>query len=253
MKRKISAAVMASFLILGFATPATAATSGGSCPTAGASIKIGKSTYVCAKNPYFNKTKLTWVWDGCIELATEYATEVKTTQNFIKNAGIDRLKIIQPALNPINSLLQWSPLITYTKGSIVFGNNNYYTAVKTSTNKGLTRTNIGNTKFWKIYMPTYGNLSVGQAPIPQNAKVMADRYIGILTALSLKSTSAVNKLKYDSLIADLNSRKVNLEGAKGDIDLTVGELDNSIAATNSVLNLLEMNRPLLIKKCNPRF
>lgn len=253
MKKKFSAVLISGFLILGVTTPANAATSGGSCTTAGVSTKIGKNTYVCAKNPYFNKTKLTWVWDGCIELATEYATEFKSTVNIIKSAESDRLKIIQPALSSINSLIKWSPLITYTKGSIVFGNNNYYIAVKTSTNKGLTSTNIGTTKFWKIYMPTYVKSNIGQAPIPQNAITMADRYIGILTSLSSKSTSAVNKLKFDALISEINSGKINLENTRGNIDLTIGELDNSTDATKSVLNLLEINKPEMIKKCNPRY
>jgi uncharacterized protein involved in tolerance to divalent cations len=244
---------MASFLVIGLATPATAATAGGACTQAGQIVKIGKNSYVCAKNPYFNKTKLTYVWDGCIELSTEYATEVKSTVSIIKTAEQDRLKIIQPALTSINSVIKWSPLIAYTKGSIVFGNNNYYVAVKASTNKGLTSTNIGATKFWKIYMPTYVKSSIGQAPIPRNAITMADRYVGILTSLSSKSTSAVNKMKFESLISEINSGKISLEGAKGDLDLTIGELDNSTDTTKSVLNLLEINKPELIKKCNPRY
>ena len=52
MIKRISAVALTAFLIFGVTTPVQAATSGGSCPTAGATTKIGKNDYVCAKNPF---------------------------------------------------------------------------------------------------------------------------------------------------------------------------------------------------------
>ena len=253
MNKKILAAVTAGFLTLALAQPASAATSGGSCTSVGATTKIGKNTYVCQKNPYFNKTKLTWVWDGCWELATEYATEFTTTSNIIKSAESDRLKIVQPALNSVNSLLKWSALVNYPKGSIVFGNNNYYTAVKANLNKGLTASNIGSTKTWKIYRPTYAKSTIGQAPVPQVALDMADKYVTALALSSSKTSVVATKLKYDNLVIQLNAEKTTLSSIKGDIDLIVNQLDDSIDTTKATLNLLEMYKSEMIKKCNPKY
>lgn len=253
LQKKLAAAVTAGFLILGLAQPANAATSGGSCASTGATATIGKNTYVCQKNPYFNKTKLTWVWDGCWELATEYATEFTTTSNIIKSAESDRLKIVQPALNSVNSLLKWSALINYPKGSIVFGNSNYYTAVKANVNKGLTSSNIGSTKTWKIYRPTYAKSTIGQAPVPQTAMDMADKYATALALASSKTSVVATKLKYDNLVNQINTDKSTLNSTKGDIDLIVNQLDDSIDTTKATLNLLEMYKPEMIKKCNPKY
>ena len=88
MNKKISALLLTGFLILGFTSPAQAATSGGSCSTAGAVAKIGKNDYVCAKNPFFNTTKLTWVWDGCIELNTDFVAGYKEATDAIRTAEL---------------------------------------------------------------------------------------------------------------------------------------------------------------------
>ena len=85
MKKKLSAVLITGFLILGVTTPANAATAGGSCTTAGAKTTIAKNTYVCAKNPFFSTTKLTWVWDGCIELNTDYQAGIKRHKPFYVN------------------------------------------------------------------------------------------------------------------------------------------------------------------------
>ena len=77
MNKKISALALSGFLILGVASPVQAATSGGSCATAGAKTNIGKNKYTCAKNPFYNTTKLTWVFNGCINnYSSEYVAAV---------------------------------------------------------------------------------------------------------------------------------------------------------------------------------
>jgi len=88
--KKISAVALTAFLIFGVTTPVQAATSGGSCPTAGATTKIGKNDYVCAKNPFYSTTKLTWVWDGCIELNTDYAVGNKEAVDALRAAESNR-------------------------------------------------------------------------------------------------------------------------------------------------------------------
>ena len=51
--------------------PAGAAISNGSaCSKANATMKVGKKTYKCAKNPYLKPTTRTWTLSGCL---TAYA------------------------------------------------------------------------------------------------------------------------------------------------------------------------------------
>ena len=251
MNKKILAAITAGFLTLALAQPASAATSGGSCTSKGATLKIGKNNYVCDKNPFFNKTKLTWVWDGCLEMANEYATEFKTTSDIIKTAESDRLKLMAPVVSSINDLLKWSPLISYSKGSVVFGNNNYYSAVKSNVNKGLTTSNIGTSKFWKVYRPTTAKASLGQAPMPQTALDTAERYISSLTLNSSVTKDAALRTKYENLISQLNSAKNAVFANKADIDQTIFQVDDSIDTVKATLNLLEIWRPTLVSKCKP--
>jgi len=251
VKKKISSLAITGFLIFGLATPVQAATSGGSCPTAGATTKIGKNDYVCAKNPFFSSTKLTWVWDGCIEMATEYATEFKTATDIIKDAENNRLKLMAPVVSSVNNLLTWSPLISYAKGNIVYGNSNYYSAVKSNINKSLTSANIGATKFWKVYRPTSAKATTGQAPIPQTALDTAERYLSSLTLNSSVTKDAALRMKYDNLISQLNVAKNSVLSNKSDIDQTVFQIDDSVDTVKATLNLLEIWKPTMVSKCKP--
>ena len=125
MKKKISALALTGFLIFGLATPVQAATSGGSCTTAGATAKIGKNNYVCAKNPFFSTTKLTWVWDGCIELNTDYAVGNKEAQGMLRNSEKERLQQIEPVGASLRDLIAWNSLITYSKSTVVYYGSTY--------------------------------------------------------------------------------------------------------------------------------
>ena len=111
MKTKISVLAVAAFLILGVTTPVQAATAGGSCTTAGAKAKIGKNDYVCAKNPFFSTTKLTWVWDGCIELNTDYAVGNKEAVDALRAAEANRAIQIEPVGAPLRDVIMWNSLI----------------------------------------------------------------------------------------------------------------------------------------------
>ena len=132
MNKRISAAVMASFLVIGLATPATAATAGGACTQAGQIVKIGNNTYVCAKNPFFSPTKLTYVWDGCIELNTDYQAGIKEAQTVLRASEANRFQQIEPVGTTLKDLIKWNALISYAKGNIVYYGSTYYQATKTS-------------------------------------------------------------------------------------------------------------------------
>ena len=143
MKKKISALALTGFLIFGLATPVQAATSGGSCTKAGATAKIGKNNYVCAKNPFFSTTKLTWVWDGCIELNTDYAVGNKEAVDALRASEANRAFQIEPVGAPLRDVIVWNSLIAYKKSDVVYYGATYYSATKSSTNKAPTSTNIG--------------------------------------------------------------------------------------------------------------
>ena len=126
MKTKISVLAVAAFLILGVTTPVQAATSGGSCTTAGAKAKIGKNDYVCAKNPFFSTTKLTWVWDGCIELNTDYAVGNKEAVDALRASEANRAIQIEPVGAPLRDVIMWNSLIAYKKSDVVYYGSTYY-------------------------------------------------------------------------------------------------------------------------------
>jgi hypothetical protein len=253
MKRKISAAVMASFLVLGLATPVSAATSGGTCPTAGASIKIGKSTYVCAKNPFFNTAKLTWVWDGCIELNTDYQAGIREAQTLLRASEANRFQQIEPIGTTLKDLIKWNALITYARGNIVYYGSTYYSATKASTNKAPTAANIGASKFWVVSKPTSANAKIGQMPSPTVVLATATRQITALTAASVRSTAPATKLKLNNLAADLTTKKAALEANQAPIQSVIDSLDPLLSELKSAVALVSITRGLIKDKCNPRY
>lgn len=253
MKKKISAAVMAGFLILGFATPATAATSGGACPTAGASIKIGKSNYICAKNPFFNTAKLTWVWDGCIELNTDYQAGIREAQTLLRASETNRFQQIEPVGTALRDLIKWDALITYARGDIVHYNSTYYSARKASTNKAPTAANIGSAKFWVVSSPTNANARVGQMPSPTVVLASATRQIASLTTASVRSTVPATKLKLNTLASDLTSKRAALDASKAPIQSVIDTLDPVLTELKSAVALVSITKDLIKDKCNPRY
>ncbi|CAB4685530.1 MAG: hypothetical protein F2658_03515 [Actinobacteria bacterium] len=253
MKRKISAAIMASFLILGFATPATAATSGAACPTAGATAKIGNSNYICAKNPFFNTTKLTWVWDGCIELNTDYQAGIREAQTLLRASETNRFQQIEPVGTALKDLIKWNALITYARGNIVHYGSTYYSATKASTNKAPTASNIGRTKFWVVSNPTSASAKIGQMPSPTVVLATATRQISALTAASVRSTVPATKLKLNNLAAELTTKRAALEANQAPIQSVVDSLDPLLTELKSAVALVSITRGLIKDKCNPKY
>ena len=253
MKRKISAAVMASFLILGLATPVSAATSGGACSTAGATAKIGNSNYICAKNPFFNTAKLTWVWDGCIELNTDYQAGIREAQTLLRASEANRFQQIEPIGTTLKDLIKWNALITYARGNIVHYGSTYYSATKASTNKAPTAKNIGSTKFWVVSQPTNANARIGQMPSPTVVLATATRQITALTAASVRSTVPATKLKLNNLAADLTTKKAALEANQAPIQSVIDSLDPLLTELKSAVALVSITRGLIKDKCNPRY
>jgi len=253
MKRKISAAVMASFLILGLATPVSAATSGGACSTAGATAKIGNSNYICAKNPFFNTAKLTWVWDGCIELNTDYQAGIREAQTLLRASEANRFQQIEPIGTTLKDLIKWNALITYARGNIVHYGSTYYSATKASTNKAPTAANIGSTKFWVVSQPTNANARIGQMPSPTVVLATATRQITALTAASVRSTVPATKLKLNDLAAELTTKRAALEANKAPIQGVIDSLDPLLTELKSAVALVSITRGLIKDKCNPRY
>ena len=253
MKKKFSAVLITGFLILGVTTPANAATAGGTCTTAGAKTTIAKNTYVCAKNPFYNTTKLTWVWDGCIELNTDYQAGIKEAQTVLRASETNRFQQIEPVGQTLKDLIKWNALITYAKGNVVYYGSTYYSATKTSVNKAPTSANIGSTKFWVVFQPTNANSKVGQMPTPTAVLATANRQVAALTTSATRTTVAATKLKFTTLASDLTTKIAALEANKQPIQNVIDTLDPVLAELKSALALVSITRGLVKDKCNPKY
>ena len=253
MKKKISALALSGFLILGVASPVQAATSGGSCTTAGATTKIGKNDYVCAKNPFYSSTKLTWVWDGCIELNTDYVAGNKEAVDALRASESNRAIQIEPVGAPLRDLITWNSLITYKKSDVVYYANTYYSATKTGTNKAPTAANIGATKFWVVYQPTNANSKIGQMPAPAKVLTTANAQVAALTSAAVKTTNAALKVKYNDLSSSLATKISALESGKAAIQSVVDSIDPALAEFKNTYSLMLMIRSTIKDKCNPKY
>lgn len=253
MIKKISVVALTTFLIFGVTTPVQAATSGASCPTAGATTKIGKNDYVCAKNPFFNSTKLTWVWDGCIELNTDYAVGNKEAVDALRASESNRAVQIEPVGAPLRDLITWNALITYKKSDVVYYGNTYYAATKTSVNKAPTSKNIGATKFWVVSKPTNANSKIGQMPAPTKVLTTANAQIAALTAAAVKQTNAATKVKYNELSSSLATKVSTLEGAKSAIQSVVDSIDPALEEFKNTYALMLLIKSTIKDKCNPKY
>jgi len=251
--KKISVVALTTFLIFGVTTPVQAATSGASCPTAGATTKIGKNDYVCAKNPFFNSTKLTWVWDGCIELNTDYAVGNKEAVDALRASERNRAFEIEPVGAPLRDLITWNALITYKKSDVVYYGNTYYAATKTSVNKAPTSKNIGATKFWVVSKPTNANSKIGQMPAPTKVLTTANAQIAALTAAAVKTTNAATKVKYNELSSSLATKVSTLEGAKSAIQSVVDSIDPALEEFKNTYALMLLIKSTIKDKCNPKY
>lgn len=253
MKKKLSALALTGFLLIGVTTPVQAATSGGSCPTAGATVKIGKNDYVCAKNPFFNTSKLTWVWDGCIELNTDYAVGNKEAVDALRASESNRAIQIEPVGAALRDLITWSNLIDYKKSDVVYYGSTYYVATKTGSNKEPKATNIGATKFWVVYKPTNANAKIGQMPAPALVITSANAQIAGLTAAAVKTTNAALKLSYNNLSTALATKVSALEANKAAIQSVVDQIDPALEEFKNSYSLMLMIRSTIKDKCNPKY
>ena len=242
MKTKISVLAVAAFLILGVTTPVQAATAGGSCTTAGAKAKIGKNDYVCAKNPFFNTTKLTWVWDGCIELNTDYAVGNKEAVDALRAAEANREIQIETVGAPLRDVIMWNSLIAYKKSDVVYYGSTYYSATKASTNKAPTSANIGSKKFWVVHQPTNANSRIGQMPAPAQVISTANSQIASLTASAVRTTNATQKSRLNELSASLTSKVATLEANKAPIQSVVDSIDGALGEFKNAYSLMLMIR-----------
>ena len=253
MNKKILAAITAGFLTLALAQPASAATSGGSCTSVGATTVIAKNTYVCAKNPFFNTTKLTWVWDGCIELNTDYQAGIKEAQTALRTSETNRFTQIEPVGADLRNLITWNALIPYVKNEVVYYNSNYFVATKASTNKAPTSANLGSTKFWVVSNPTNANSKIGQMPAPAQVITAANRQVAALTSASTKTSVASTKLKYTTLASDLTTKIAALEANKQPIQSVIDTLDPVLVELKSAVALVSITKGLVQDKCNPKY
>ena len=247
------AAVVTGFLTLALAQPANAATAGGSCTSAGATTVIAKNTYVCAKNPFYNTTKLTWVWDGCIELNTDYQNGIKEAQTTLRASETNRFTQIEPVGADLRNLITWNALIPYVKGEVVYYGSTYYAATKASTNKAPTAANIGSTKFWIVFNPTNANAKIGQMPAPAQVITAANRQIAALTSASTSTTVAATKLKLNETASGLTTKLAALDATKASIQGVIDTIDPVLVELKSAVSLVMITRGLVKDKCNPKY
>jgi len=253
VKTKISVLAVAAFLILGVTTPVQAATSGGSCSTAGAKTKIGKSDYVCAKNPFFSTTKLTWVWDGCIELNTDWAAGNKEAVDALRASEANRAIQIEPVGAPLRDLIIWNSLIAYKKSDVVYYGSTYYSATKSSTNKAPTSANIGSKKFWVVHQPTNANSRIGQMPAPATVLTVANAQIAALTSAAVRTTNASLKSRLNDLSSSLAVKAAALEAGKAPIQSVVDSVDGALGEFKNAYSFMLMIRSTVKDKCNPKY
>ena len=253
MIKKISAVALTGFLIFGVTTPVQAATSGGSCTTAGATTKIGKNDYICAKNPFFSTTKLTWVWDGCIELNTDYAVGNKEAVDALRAAESNRAIQIEPVGASLRDLITWNSLITYKKSDVVYYGNTYYKATKTGVNKAPTSANIGATKYWVVNLPTNASSKIGQMPAPAAVLTTANAQVAALTTAAVKTTNAATKVKYNELSSSLATKISTLESNKSAIQSVVDSLDPALDEFRNTYSLMILIKSTINDKCNPKY
>jgi len=255
VKTKISVLAVAAFLILGVTTPVQAATAGGTCSTAGAKTKIGKNNYICAKNPFFNTTKLTWVWDGCLEFNNdpEYIASKKEGTAVLRQIELERRNQIEPVGAPLRDLIMWNSLIAYKKSDVVYYGSTYYSATKSSTNKAPTSTNIGATKFWVVHQPTNANARIGQMPAPAKVITTANAQIAALTSAAVRTTNVSLKSRLNDLSSSLAVKVAALEAGKAPIQSVVDSIDGALGEFKNAYSLMLMIRSTVKDKCNPRY
>ena len=255
MIKKISVVALTTFLIFGVTTPVQAATSGGSCSTAGAKTKISKNDYICANNPFFNTTKLTWVWDGCLEFSNDpdYITSKKEGIDALRLLERERRNQLEPIGASLRDLITWNRSITYKKSDVVYYGSTYYTATNTNVNKAPTNTNIGSKKFWLIFQPTNVNTKIGQMPTPAKVITTATAQVSALNSAAARSTSSTTKAALTALSSSLATKITTLESDKGPIESVINSIDGYLTDAKNVYTLIQTITSTIKDTCSPKY
>jgi hypothetical protein len=90
LRKIIVASTLGLFLATSVVTPAAAATikTGTSCKKAGQTVKVGKKTYVCGKNPIVTPTKNTYMLKACRDTNSLYRTVKAAADDMLEQANI---------------------------------------------------------------------------------------------------------------------------------------------------------------------
>ena len=93
LRKIIVASTLGLFLATSVVTPASAATikTGTSCKKAGQTVKVGKKTYVCGKNPVVTPTKNTYMLKACSDISKNYALVRPTYDQMLELAKNNNL------------------------------------------------------------------------------------------------------------------------------------------------------------------
>jgi hypothetical protein len=90
LRKLIVASTLGLFLATSVVTPAAAATikTGTACKKAGQTVKVGKKTYVCGKNPIVTPTKNTYMLKACRDTNSLYRTVKAAADDMLEQANI---------------------------------------------------------------------------------------------------------------------------------------------------------------------
>ena len=89
LRKIIVASTLGLFLATSVVTPASAATiqTGTSCKKAGQTVKVGKKTYVCGKNPIVTPTRNTYMLKACRDTNALYRTAKSASDDLLEQAN----------------------------------------------------------------------------------------------------------------------------------------------------------------------
>jgi len=141
------------------------------CAKAGTKTKVGTNVYTCGNNPILNKTKLTWVWSGCVEAQAAYLKSQTTysalAASYTKNstdtkAAADALALIM--IDSINKMIAYKGNKDYLRGDTVWVKDlGYFTAnaatiaidrTGASSPKASNTGAVGSASLWTAFVPT---------------------------------------------------------------------------------------------------
>ena len=95
LRKIVIASTLGLFLATSVVTPASAATikTGTACKKAGQTVKVGKKTYVCGKNPVVTPTRNTYMLKTCSDISKNYALVRPTYDDMLELAKNNNLTL----------------------------------------------------------------------------------------------------------------------------------------------------------------